>query len=398
MTKVTPFENLRIAIIHFWYTRLGGAERVLETLADLFPQADIFIMFMDPSVIPPSLRKHRITTSFLQKIPRITRHYRKLLPLFPLAQEQFQLDDYDLVISSEAGPAKGVLTRPSTCHICYCHTPMRYVWDMSHHYRSTSPFGRLGRAVYSLSAHYMRMWDYSASARVDYFVASSLNGAARIRKYYRREVDVIYPPVDTSSFSISSDPQDFYLVVSRLVSYKRVDLAVAACSKLKRRLVVIGQGEQLPLLQRIAGPTVTFLGFQSDEVVRQYYRSCRALLFPGEEDIGLTPIEVQASGRPVIAYGRGGALETVIGFEPANVLSPDESTGLFFQEQSVDAVVNAIECFEAIESEFLPEFIRAQAQRFDVTEFKKQFTSCIAEKFAPCGMSKRLPLCPSVGA
>ena len=376
-------QELRVAIVHFWYVRRCGAERVLEVLAEIYPQADIFIMFMDPAAaLQPSLRGHKITTSFLQKLPGITRHYRKLLPLFPLAQEQFQLDDYDVVISSEAGPAKGVLTRPSTCHICYCHTPMRYVWDMSHHYRSTAPWGRLGRFFYSLSAHYVRLWDYAASARVDYFVASSSNSAGRIRKYYRREADVIYPPVDIAAFSVSAKQEDFYLVVSRLVSYKRVDLAIAACNQLKRRLVVIGQGEQMGSLQKIAGPTITFLGSQSDETVRQHYRSCRALLFPGEEDIGLTPIEAQASGRAVIAFGRGGALETVAGFYPGEDVNPEEATGVFFAEQSADALAEAILAFEAVEAKLSPAFIRAQATRFDVSEFKRQFAICVTEKVA----------------
>lgn len=372
--------NLRVAIVHFWHINRTGAERVLESIADIFPQADIFMMVMNPASIHPSLKKHKITTSFLQKFPGVRRYHRKLMPLFPLAQEQFQLDDYDLVISSEAGPAKGVLTRPSTCHICYCHTPMRYVWDMSHHYRSSAPFGRLGRALYSISSHYMRLWDYASAARVDYFVASSRNSAARIRKYYRREANVIYPPVDVAAFSPSAAREDFYLVVGRLVSYKRVDLAIAACNHLSRRLVVIGQGEQMQALRRMAGPTISFLGSQSDEVVREHYRSCRSLLFPGEEDIGLTPIEAQASGRPVIAYGRGGARETVIGFEASNGFHPDKSTGIFFAEQSVNAMVEAMRSFEAVESQFSPSFIRAQALRFDAAEFKRQFAACVAEK------------------
>lgn len=375
-------KNLKVAIVHFWHLNRTGAERVLESIADIFPQADIFIMFMNEASLHPSLKKHKITTSFLQKLPGITRYHRKLMPLFPLAQEQFQLDDYDLVISSEAGPAKGVLTRPSTCHICYCHTPMRYVWDMSHHYRSTAPLGRFGRILYSISAHYTRLWDYAAAARVDYFVASSRNSAARIRKYYRREADVIYPPVHVSSFSASDVRGEFYLFVGRLVSYKRVDLAIAACNRLNRRLVVIGHGEQMGVLRRMAGPTISFLGPQSDQVVRQHYSSCRAFLFPGEEDIGLALIEAQASGRPVIAYGRGGALETVIGFESNNGFHPEKSTGIFFDEQSVDSVIAAIQSFEAIETKFSPSFICSQAQRFDVEQFKKRFEACVAQKLA----------------
>lgn len=375
-------DGLRVAIVHYWYVYRRGGERVLEVLAEMFPQADIFMMFMDPSNLASSLRQRTITTSFLQKLPGITRHYRKLLPLFPLALEHLKLDDYDLVISSESGPAKGVLTRATTCHICYCHTPMRYIWDMYHHYRSTSPWGRVGRSLYSVAAHYVRNWDCSAAARVDHFVASSRNGAARVRKYYRRDAEVIYPPVDIGSFSLRDQTEDFYLVVSSLVSYKRVDVAIAACNALRRRLVVIGQGEEMLALQKQAGPTISFLGFQPDQVVREYFRSCRALLFPGEEDIGLTPIEVQASGRPVIAYGRGGALETVAGFYPGEKSCPETSSGVFFAEQTSEALGEAMLAFEEVEKQFHPAFIRKQAERFDVPHFEARFSAFVAEKVA----------------
>jgi glycosyltransferase involved in cell wall biosynthesis len=252
---------------------------------------------------------------------------------------------------------------------------------MYHDYLSTAPFGFVGRGCYSLACHYVRQWDYASAARVDEFVASSQNGARRIRKYYGRGSDVIYPPVDLNSFSVSEEHEDFYLVVSPLVAYKRIDLAVQACNALGRRLLVIGDGPQKAALQKMAGPTVTFLGFQSDEVVREHYRRCRAFLFPGEEDIGLTPIEAQASGRPVIAYGRGGALETVAGFYPDEDMVPEESTGVFFAEQSPDALMEAILAFELVEPKFSPALIRAQAEQFDVSHFKAQFGNYVAEKF-----------------
>ena len=380
-----------MAIVHYWYVRRRGGERLLEAIAEMFPQADIFMMFLDSSKLAPALRDRKITTSFLQRLPGITRHYRKLLPLFPLALEHFELDNYDLVISSESGPAKGVLTRSTTCHICYCHTPMRYVWELYHHYRSGSPWGRVGRSLYSLAAHYVRNWDFSTAARVDHFVANSINVAARIRKLYRRDADVIYPPVDIGSFSLSTGTEDFYLVVSPLVSYKRVDLAVAACNALRRRLVVIGQGEEMPALQKMAGPTITFLGFQPDEVVRQHFRSCRALLFPGEEDLGLTPIEVQASGRPVIAYGQGGALETVAGFYPGDLVRPEEATGVFFGEQTAEALIKAMLAFESVESEFSPILIRNQVERFDASHFEAQFSAFVTEKVAQFNQSRARP-------
>jgi len=378
----TGRNDLRVAIVHYWYVRRRGGERWLEAVAGMFPQADIFMLFLDPRNLAPSLQERRITASFLQRVPGVTRHYRKLLPLFPLALEQFRLDNYDLVISSESGPAKGVLTCSTTCHICYCHTPMRYVWEMYHHYRSVSPWGRVGEALYSLAAHYVRNWDCNTAARVDYFVANSMNVAARIRKYYRRDAEVIYPPVDIGSFSIGDRTEDFYLVVSPLVSYKRVDLAIAACNALRRRLVVIGQGEEMPALQQLAGPTISFLGFQPDNVVREHMRSCRALLFPGEEDFGLTPVEAQASGRPVIAYGRGGVLETVIGFYPEEQACAEKATGVFFLEQSAKALSRAMLAFEEAEDKFNPDFIRRQVERFDVPHFKAAFNAFVADKVA----------------
>ena len=369
--------KLRVAIVHYWFVRLRGGERVLEVLANMFPQADIFTLVLDRKALPPSLRSRKITTSFLQKIPGMTRHYKKFLLLFPLALEQFNLDEYDLVISSESGPAKGVLTRPHTCHVCYCHTPLRYVWDMYHQYRSSAPGGALGRAFYSIVANYVRQWDYVASARVDYYVASSHNAASRIAKYYCREAEVIHPPVNISSFAIGTNAEDFYLVVSPLVAYKRVDLAISACNAMKRRLIVIGQGEAMRALQQTAGPTITFLGYQPDDVVREHYRRCRAFIFPSEEDIGLTPIEAQACGRPVIAFGCGGALETVIGGLPTSSFAPESSTGVFFAEQSAESLADAIRFFESIETHFSPAFIRRNAERFDVSHFKSQMGAFI---------------------
>ena len=369
--------GLRVALVHYWYVRRRGGERVLEVLANMYPQADIFTLVYDADALPDSIKSHKIAGSFLQKLPKVKHYYRALLPFYPLALEQLRLDDYDLVISQESGPAKGVITRAGTCHICYCHTPMRYLWDMYHDYLSTAPLGALGRGCYSLACHYVRQWDYATAARVDHFVASSRNGARRISKYYGRGSDVIYPPVDIDSFSVSDTHDDFYLVVSPLVPYKRVDLAVQACNALGRRLIVIGDGPQKSALQKIAGPTVTFLGFQTDEVVREHYRRCRAFLFPGEEDIGLTPIEAQASGRPVIAYGGGGALETVNGFYPEQPVLTESRTGVFFEEQSVESLAEAIRAFEAVEDRFSPGAIRNHALQFDEEHFKERFAGFV---------------------
>jgi len=368
---------LRVAIVHYWFVRVRGGERVLETLAGMFPQADIFTLVLDPKALPPSLRSRKFTTSFLQKIPGIKRHYKKFLPLFPLALEQFRLDEYDLVISSESGPAKGVLARPHTCHICYCHTPMRYAWDMYHQYRAGKGMGAASRSIFGLAAHYMRLWDFASAARVDYFVANSKNVAARIFKYYRRRATVINPPVAVSAGYISSKAEDYYLLVSQLVDYKRADLAIDVCNRLRRPLRIVGEGEEYVRLRRLAGPTVKFLGHLPDQEVRENYACCRALLFPGEEDFGIVPVEAQSFGRPVIAFGRGGVLETVVGGVPTSSFAPESSTGVFFAEQSAESLAEAIRFFEANETRFSPAFIRRHAEHFDVPRFKAEMYAFI---------------------
>jgi glycosyltransferase involved in cell wall biosynthesis len=394
-------QGLRVAMVHYWLVSHRGGEHVLEALGEMFPQADIFTLVYDPAQTSEVIRRHRIRTSFLQTIPFSRRAYQSLLPLMPMALEQFDLRGYDLVLSQESGPAKGVLTNPETCHICYCHSPMRYAWNMYQDYLQGAGF--LKRLFIPPLMNYVRRWDQLSAARVDYFVASSRNGARRIRKYYRREASVIYPPVDLAAFQPGGDAEDFYLVVSPLVAYKRVDLAVAACSKLNRRLVVIGSGSEQAKLRRMAGSSIKFLDSQPDEVVRDHYRRCRAFLFPGEEDIGLTPIEAQGSGRPVIAFSKGGALETVIGYRPDDSASslelettgagqrtaashcaensnPRACTGVFFHDQSVDALVEAMQSFESVEGLFSRAFIRANAEHFDAGRFKNEMSEFISAK------------------
>jgi glycosyltransferase involved in cell wall biosynthesis len=375
---VRDLSQLRVALVHYWLVRRRGGERVLEALAEIFPEADIFTLVLDRAALPPALRSRRITPSFLQSFPGVTRYYRNLLPLFPLALEQFRLDAYDLVISSESGPAKGVITPASACHICYCHSPMRYLWDMYHRYRAQKRLGWFRRTAFSLSAHYVRFWDLATVPRVDYFVANSRNVASRIQKHYRRPAHVIHPPVTVSAGYIAPSLGDYYLVVGELVDYKRVDLAIEACNRLRRPLRIVGDGEQYRRLRRLAGPTVKFLGFLPDEAVRENYAHCRALLFPGEEDFGMVPVEAQSFGRPVIAYGRGGALETVRGLFDS--LPPESATGVFFGEPSVDSLVEAMRVFELIESRLSPSFIRAQVERFDALRFKAEMIEFIAAK------------------
>jgi glycosyltransferase involved in cell wall biosynthesis len=376
-TLAGRFAHLRVAIVHHWFIRRAGGERFVEHLARLFPQADLFALTARPEALAPELAGRRLTTSFLQHVPGARRWHRLFMPLFPLAVEQFDLGGYDLVLSSDSGPVKGVVTGTGTCHICYCHSPMRYLWEMYPEYRKAAPGGPLGRAAFALAAHYTRQWDLAGASRPDFFATNSQTSARRIRKFYRRDAAVIYGPIETARFRGEAPRDDFYLVVSRLVGYKRVDLAVDACNRLGRKLVIIGSGEEAARLRRMAGPTVRLLGACTDEVVREHYSRCRALLFPGEEDQGVTPVEAQASGAPVVAYGRGGALETVNGWWPGQPWDLG-ATGVFFGEQSAEALASAVLQFESREGEFSPGALRAQAERFDVNAFYQQMSDFVS--------------------
>jgi glycosyltransferase involved in cell wall biosynthesis len=365
----TQLSNLRVAIVHYWFIGRGGGEKVVEALAEVFPQADLFSLVADRETLAPILQNRKLQTSFLQRVPGAKKFHRHFLFLHPLALEQFDLSGYDLVISSESGPAKGVITSSKTCHICYCHSPMRYIWDMYPEYRRG--MGRLVGSIFSLTAHYMRLWDYASAGRVDYFVANSQFIAARIRKYYGRESTVIHPPVETATSQVSNKPGDYYLAVGRLVDYKRFDLAVSACTKLGRRLKVIGGGPQDKALRRMAGPTVEFLGKVGDDELCESLSGCRALLFPGEEDFGIVPVEAQSFGRPVIAYASGGVLETVRGILPGETVV-ENPTGIFFTEQSSEGLLKAILDFESREDEFCPRMIREHSLQFDSEHFKNR--------------------------
>jgi glycosyltransferase involved in cell wall biosynthesis len=378
--NVIDFRKTRVAIVHYWFVTRRGGERVVEAIADMFPNADLFSLIVDHEKLSPSLQKRSMRTSFLQKIPGSRRWHRHLLPLYPFALEQFDLRGYDLVLSSESGPAKGVLTDSHSCHICYCHSPMRYLWDFYHDYRNGRNFGALSRPVFSAAAHYLRLWDAASAARVDHFVANSQNVAGRIRKHYRRESTVIHPPVRVQMGYLADQIEDYYLVAGQLVDYKRIDLAIEACNRLGRRLHVVGEGEQEKSLRKHAGPTIKFCGALCDEDLREQYAHCRALLFPGEEDFGIVPVEALSFGRPVIAFGRGGVMETVRGFYPDAPAPAEISCGVLFREQSPDSLLEAIRSFEAAESRFSPFFISQQAERFDETHFKEKFGQFVTEK------------------
>jgi glycosyltransferase involved in cell wall biosynthesis len=356
---------MKVAIIHYWLVGMRGGEKVVEALCEMYPQADIFTHVYVPEMVSDRIRQHRIIPTFINALPRAARMYKIYLPLMPLALEQLDLRGYDLIISSESGPAKGIIAPSDAVHICYCHTPMRYVWNMYHDYRRSA--GRVTRHMMPLMTHYLRMWDVTSAARVDSFVANSATVAGRIHRYYGATSVVIHPPVDTEAFSPAAPSElgDYFLMVGELVSYKRPDLAVRAFNDMKLNLVVIGGGEMLDEIRRLAGPTVKVLGSQPFDVLKRHYARCRALIFPGEEDFGMVPVEAMASGRPVVAYGRGGAIETV-----ASGLS-----GVFFEEQTVEGISSAVRSLTDIEID--PERIAAHARQFGRDQFFRKMRAHI---------------------
>ena len=363
---MTP--GLRVALVHDWLTGMRGGERCLEVFCELFPDADLFTLLHVPGSVSPVIERRRIVTSFVQRLPQAVDRYRYYLPLFPAAVRSFDLAAYDLVLSSSHAVAKAARRGPRATHVCYCFTPMRYVWDLyDDYFGARAP--RAARLAMPAVAAALRRWDRRTSARPDRIVAISHFVADRIRRVWERTADVIYPPVDLSRFTIAPDgPDDYYLVVSALVPYKRVDLAVAAATRMRRRLVVVGAGPEARRLAAMAGPSVEMLGWRSDADIAGLYARCRALLFPAMEDFGIVPLEAMAAGRPVIAYGVGGATETVT-----------EQTGVFFREQTVDALVAAMETFERSEGRFEPKALRARAETFDRPLFRERIAAYLGE-------------------
>jgi glycosyltransferase involved in cell wall biosynthesis len=349
---------MKVAIVHYWLVGMRGGEKVVEALCDLYPEADVFTHVWCPERISETIRSHRVQTTFINHLPFAKRHYQKYLPLMPLALEQLDLGGYDLVISSESGPAKGVLTSPDALHVCYCHTPMRYVWTGYHDYLAAA--GPLIRPLMPYLIHRLRQWDLMTATRVDHFIANSATVAKRIQRVYRREADVIHPPVDVDRFANDAPPGDDYLFISQLVPYKHADIAIEAFNRLGKPLIVAGDGEEFQRLKRMARPNVKLVGRCSDEQLKEYYTRSKALIFPADEDFGIVPVEAMAAGRPVLAFNRGGATETVV----------DGVTGLFFNEQTPESLMDAVSRFERTASAFRPEVIRAHAAGFDADLFK----------------------------
>lgn len=369
----------KVAIVHDWLVIYGGAERVLEHIIDLYPDADVFslIDFVKDDQ-RHFLRGKTPITSFLQKIPGARNHYRKMLPLMPLAIEQLDLSGYDLVISSHYSVAKGVLTGPNQTHVCYCHSPMRYAWDHYHEYLREMNLERGFKSWFARwQLHRIRGWDIQSANGVDQFIANSQFVAKRIAKYYRRTPSVIPPPVDTELFSLETHREDYYVCAGRFVPFKRIDLVAQAFSSMPdKRLILIGDGPEMAKIRNKAGPNCTFTGFLPPAQVRAYLAKAKAFIFPSEEDFGIVPVEAQACGTPVIAYGRGGALETVIPW-PGNQQQGHYPTGLFFEEQTAESLVDAVGQFERIAGELDAEKICQHAQMFSVAAFKTSFALAV---------------------
>lgn len=356
---------MRIAIVHDWLNQVGGAESVLENLVSLYPDAPVYTSIYRPEAMPAEYRQWDIRLSWMNRLPVVKRHHQPFLPLYPMAFEGLDLGAYDVVLSNKSGFCHGVITPPETLHVCYCLSPTRYVWRY-HDYARREGLGPLARLALAPLLSRLRVWDRVAADRVDRFVAISSEIQRRILKYYRRESEIIHPPVDTQRFAPSSLYDDYFVVVGRQVPYKRIDLAVQACTRLGLRLLVAGSGRDRARLESMAGPTVEFLGRVPDEQVPDLLARCRAFLFPGMEDFGIAPVEAMAAGRPVIAFASGGALETVV----------EGVTGVLFREQTVDSLCDALARFDA--DAYDPGAIRRHAEQYDVDVFRHKMAEYVA--------------------
>lgn len=361
---------MRVALVHDWLTNFAGSERCIHALHELYPEAPVFTSVYNEKEMPEFFKKIDIKTSFIQKLPFAKKNHQIYYSLMPVAFESFDFSGYDIVISSSHACSKGVITNPETLHLSYIYTPTRYLWSHFHDYKNKGKFLGLKKFSMPFLSSYIRLWDRIASERPDYIACDSKFVAERIEKYYRRKAEVIYPPVDISKYSITTNPScDYYLMVGRLVPYKRFDLAINAFNNLGLPLKIAGTGSEYSNLKKISKSNIEFLGYLSDSEISKLYSNCTAFVFPGEEDFGISPLEAQASGRPVIAYGKGGALETVKEYE----------TGIFFREPTVLALEETIKSFQR--REFIPEKIRKNAVKFDISVFKKEFSDFVSRNY-----------------
>lgn len=373
--------QLKVAIVHEWLIDYSGSERVVEQLLKCFPSADLFsVVDFLPADGRDFLGGRQARTTFIQRLPGAEKRFRAYLPLMPVAIEQLDLSSYDVVISSSHAVAKGVITGPDQIHISYVHSPIRYAWDLQHQYLSEAGLTRGVKSwIARLILHYMRMWDQRTANGVDYFVANSEFIARRIKKAYRRDASVIYPPVDTERFCLAAAPrEEFYLTASRMVPYKKVPTIVEAFARMpNKRLVVIGDGSEMARARAVAAPNVEFLGYQPFDSLRDHMQRAKAFVFAAEEDFGITPVEAQACGTPVIAYAKGGALETIRGLDDA------KPTGVFFDKQEPDAIIRAVESFEQVYEKFNASNCRDQALRFTPERFREAICSLVTSLTVP---------------
>ena len=364
--------DTRFALVHDWLTGMRGGEKCLEVACELFPTAPIYTLLYVEGSVSETISSHPIVTSFAQKLPGIGKKYRQYLPLFPAAIKGLEVAPCDVVLSMSHCVAKSICAPEGATHVCYCFTPMRYVWDLFDQYFGPDRVSPVKRLALKLIAWLLQKWDARTAGRVDQFVAISRYIASRIHRHYGCEADVIYPPVNCDAFRVAEKHEDYYLVVSAFAPYKRVDLAIEAANRTGATLRIVGSGQDETRLRSLAGPTVEFLGWRSDEEIAELYARCKAFLFPGEEDFGITPLEAMASGRPVIAYGRGGALETVA---PLDGDAPP--TGVFFREQTVDAMCDAMRNLEKRLDDFNPSALRAHAMKFSRERFKEELKAYV---------------------
>ena len=363
--------SMKIALVHDFLVKLGGAERVLKVFAEMYPEAPIYTLLYDEAVCGKVFPAARVRTSFLQKLPLWVRKRQKfLLPLMPRAIESFDLSEFDVVISSSGAYAHGVLIPSSAKHICYCHSPMRYAWDYTHEYLQEQNAGRLKKFLANRMVHKVRQWDQIAADRVDSYIANSNHVRKRIKKYFRRDSEILFPPVDTRRFKPQKEHENYFLIVSTLSPYKKIDLAVQLFNKIGKELIIIGDGSQFEYLKSIAASNVHVMGFKDDETVKKYMENCRALIFPGEEDFGITPVEAMACGKPVLAFGKGGALETVV----------PGVTGEFFYEPTIASMEDGLGRLIVNELQYDAEKIHKHASEFSKQKFVEKFGEFIAKE------------------
>ena len=371
---------MNIALVHDWVVTLGGSEKCLQAFHELWPEAPLHTLVYDQeSICKLGFDLEDVYASFIQRLPKAIKWYRNYLPFYPLAIEQLDLSRYDVILSSSHSVAKGVLARADQLHICYCHTPIRYAWDLYHQYLNEHHLNKgLTSLLTRLILHYIRVWDASTSPRVDYFIANSHYTARRIWRSYRRQATVIFPPVNIEKFVPSPKKDDYFIFVSRLVPYKHADLVVAAFTEMGLPLIVVGDGPQLEKCRSIAGRNISFLGYQPDAKVADLMGRARALVFAAEEDFGIVPVEAQASGTPVIAFGKGGIEDTVI---PADGSNWEQATGVFFFEQTTDAIIGAVKQFIEWEKNFNVDILRQRAELFKENRFKEQIYRYVSDKW-----------------